>query len=286
MQRRDVLVLVPSVVAGLPATARGQAASVLAGTAPGVSHADVRKLIAILTFTEAALMVAAQVNSKPSAKGEAKWHATYDESTWQIDVGGGVESTSVSTRLVGVMWGNERENVLSTYAGNGQIGKEPMLIHGKVDWPYDTARKDYFTTDFWHLTKVGANSTWDWTVAAEIIVGGLGGGAAISNPVGLLAFLAVGTAALAGAELLKSVSKSYTPPSSEALAAPPPLPPRPTQAASQPSSQRQDDEIVIECTKEGALTIKVKGNGPGRAANIEGRCHNGRGSGTINWRGN
>lgn len=285
MQRRQVLALLPSVAASMPMTVHGQASSVPPSAAPTVSHADVRKLVVVLTLVEAALMLAAQTNTQPSANGEAKWWASYNENTWQLRVEGGVEKISMNARLVGTIWGNEGQDLLVTYAGTGQIGKEPILVQGKVDWPYAKEHKDYLSTDFWHLTKFGLNSQWDWIVAAETIVGGVGGAAALSNPVGILGILAIGTAGLAGAELLKSVSKSYWPPRSDSLAAAPPLPPRTTQAVSQPSPQQQDDEIVIECTREGALTIKIKGRGPGAAAAIEGSCHNGSGSGRINWRG-
>lgn len=284
MHRRQVLALLPPLVAGLPVTARAQVASVPSGTVAPVSHADVRKLVAVFTLTEAALMLAAQVNTKPSQSGEAKWWASYNEHTWQLGLDGGVDKTSVSARLVGTVWGNERQNLLVTYAGNGQIGKEPILVHGKVDWPYDRERRDYLTTDFWHLTKFGTDSTWDWIVAAETIFGGVGSAAAITNPVGLLGFLALGVAALSGSAVLRSESNSRRPARSDTPAIPPPSPPRPAQAASQPSSQRQDDQVVIECTKEGAFTLRVTGSGLG-AANIEGSCQDGRGSGRINWRG-
>jgi hypothetical protein len=218
-------------------------------------------------MTEAALSITALVKARTGQDvRNFSWSSRYSDREWSLEGSGTAGDRKVMVTMSGFVWGDQGQDLMVTYSGSGVSGDEPILLHGKADWPFDKQRKDYFTTDFRHAMKLGKNSFWGWVTGAEILVGGVvGGGGAIAGTAAATGGLALGAAAwiggagaVAGSSALVSVSQAAKSlQESSAPVAAPALPPRPEPPA-KGELKPQEGKIIVAMSKDG----RIAGSGP------------------------
>lgn len=241
---------------------------------------ELRKTVMVSTMTEAALSVTSLVKARTGQDvRNFGWSARYSDREWTFYGSGTAGNNKVSISMSGYIWGEQGQDLIVVYSGSGQSGDEPVLIHGKADWPFDRQKKDYFTTDFRHVMKLGKNSYWGWVAGAEILVGGaLGAGGAIVGTSLATGGLALGAAAwiggagaVAGSSGLVSLSSSVKSLQETSVpVAAPALPARPAPPAQGEPIKPQDGKIVVAMFKDG----KIEGSGPDASNTVTGTFDN------------
>jgi hypothetical protein len=252
----------------------------LSGYAFAQGSAELRKTVMVSTMTEAALSITALVKARTGQDvRNFAWSSRYSDREWSLTGSGVAGNRKVSVTMSGFVWGDEGQDLLVAYSGSGMSGDEPILLHGRADWPYDKQRKDYFTTDFRHAMKLGRNSFWGWVTGAEILVGGVAGaGGAVVGTAAATGGLALGAAAwigsagaVAGSSALVSVSQAVK--SLQETSAPvaaPALPPRPEPPAKGEPIKPQEGKIIVAMSKDG----RIEGSGPDASNVVSGSFDN------------
>ena len=242
--------------------------SIFSGQVLAQGSAELRKTVMVSTMTEAVLSVTALVKARTGQDvRNFSWSSRYSDREWSLEGSGTAGDRKVMVTMSGFVWGDEGQDLMVTYSGSGVSGDEPILLHGKADWPFDKQRKDYFTTDFRHAMKLGKNSFWGWVAGAEVLVGGvLGAGGAIAGTAAATGGLALGAAAWIGgagavagssglvslSQTVKSLQDSSTP------VAAPALPSRPEPPKKGEPLKPQDGRIIVAMFKDGTIA----GSGP------------------------
>jgi hypothetical protein len=240
---------------------------------------DARLAAIRLTIAEAVLATNAQLGDRAgSAINEMDWSAELSDRNWSLIMRGSSGKGLIQVRINGFLWGNEAEDWVVNYSGVGQMGGEPILINGKIDWPKQSS--DRLTSNFSQVTKFGEHSTWAWILGTEITVGVLiGGGAAlvatsVAPPLAILAGLG---GALMGANAAATLSNTIR--NTIESDRPPPSPSSPPA----PSPKKDDrltpqaDALYVAVTKDG----DVSGNGPDPRYWLNGKTRDATMSGQV-----
>ncbi len=230
---------------------------------PNSAHAtsNLRKATILLTMSESALAAVSLIQDQSKRKlKELSWSINYSQREWVFEAKGFFDDQEVNFTLSGFLWGQDKEDWLITYSGQGQIGKDPLRIHGHTSWRYDKEASDYQEMDFRQIIKFGDNSFWTWMFGAELVVGGTigavtgGGGTVIATGglgLGAAPWIAAKGAAVGAAALVtisagaKVLLDSDDPP-------PPPTPPK------RPSPPSEGEKLVPQ---DGILYAAVSRDG-------------------------
>ena len=144
---------------------------------------ELRKAANLTTIVEAALSAVSLIQDRNIGRFEAlSWSADYSERDWVFRAKGSIDGKDVTLTMVGYLWGQDEESWNISYAGQGSLGDEAILISGQADWHFDIEVSGYRHMDFRQVMKFGDNSYWGWVIGAEFIGGGvIGAGAAIAG---------------------------------------------------------------------------------------------------------
>jgi hypothetical protein len=160
------------------------------------------------------------------------WSGTYSDSRWTYSLSSGFNGKPLTLHYAGTLNGNVGQNIVVPFSANGTWGVAPLQISGQTNFGFDAAANDYVTFTFQQLVQIGSGTTFDWTTAAELFVGGqLGGGAGFLGGASLGPGGAIITGlagALGGADAAVSLSSVFRDnPVQTPLPPPPPAIPDP-----------------------------------------------------------
>lgn len=250
---------------------------VCCGSISAHASPEIRKAAILSTMAEAMISAASLTRQQyGSGFSDFSWHATYSDRDWSVIGSAEFEKRTVTFRMTGYAWGEDGQDLLLTYAGDGGRDlvpdgskKESIHISGRSDWFFDSTKSDYLAMDFRHVMKFGDHSTWGWVLGSEILVGGVVGvgGAIVTAGAAIAtggAAVAVGVAgALAMVPGLVSMSDTVmTRYESGKQATPSDLPPRPTLPPKLGPLEPAKNKLYVLVSKDGRL----QGSGP------EGAC--------------
>lgn len=232
--------------------------------AAAFAQSEIGRAANVMTISEALLAETALVSEHFAESADNfTWSANYAERHWVATMNGMMKNQESLLTMTGFLWGDDGESMTVSYSGMGQIGGEPVLVHGQASWLYDPETEDYQAMDFQHVTRIGENSIWGWVLGAEIVVGGaVGGVVAVGGSSAVTGGLALGAApwiaaggAAGGVATFITISTGTKELLEADSAPPPPTPPERPQLPKEgedigPSAGR----IVVAMTDEGRLT--------------------------------
>jgi hypothetical protein len=194
----------------------GAAILMLALSSPASAQdaVDAENLAVILTAAEVALVSASDFHDRYEQGVEVfSFEANFSARNWsmqaEIILGDG---SSGNIQYTGFRWGEEATDWSVDFSGAGQIGEEVISILGTGDWVFNQEIGTHDVMNFSQATKIGSNSWWHFTYAAELILGaaaGVGAGIGTSTVTSPLGGIAIGvTAGTAAANQAVSLSEN------------------------------------------------------------------------------
>lgn len=234
---------------------------ILATIARVNAASDLKQAMILTTLTEASLSVFSMLQEREHGSLEnLSWTADYSERDWVYHAHGKYNGKDLEFTLAGFLWGEDKQDLIISYAGLGRFGDESLQVHGRTTWLYDQARDDYREMDFQQNFKLGENSVWGWVIGAEVIVGGtIGAGAAIVGGTIVTGGLGLGAAVWLGMGGFASGSAAFVCASAAAESLleseEPPEPPTPPK---RPEPPKADQTLVAT---KGMIYTAVSGNG-------------------------
>lgn len=139
---------------------------------------EFRKTANLMVLSEALLTQSKVIGEKFGKDfSQAEWQSSFSDRLWSAKLSGMVAGKASTLSLTGFAWDGDQESLIVAFSGTGEVGGEPVLVHGNATWISDPKKKDYLSMDFQQVTRLGTGTEWFWSRGAETIVGGTLGGA-------------------------------------------------------------------------------------------------------------
>lgn len=221
---------------------------------------DQRKAQNFIVLPEIAMASFAAISARPGNKlTSLGWTAKVSDRLWSMNIESYGANEGVRIAINGYIWDAEGSSSTVSFTGTGNAGSEPILIHGRINWPKDKIKGDVNSMTFEQTTKIGKNSLWSWVVGTEIVGCGVAGGisanvlaggltAGLSTPLAASIFI---TGASGGASACISISSAVK----ETIDSDkPPLPPKVPEAPVIEPNKKFSNEIIVVVNSDGGLS--------------------------------
>lgn len=134
--------------------------------------------LVVSSFSELTLAFARAIEQRTNEPlTQLTWQTSFSNENFKIEAAGEAASGGFSLELSGYLWRAENGNATIVYIGTGEVSGEPMSMSGRAEWIFESEIQSHNLLDIELVTKFGENSTWTWFKGAEVVVGGLIGGA-------------------------------------------------------------------------------------------------------------
>ena len=226
----------------------------------------------LLVISETAYAIAVSLHDGSDRQlNKYSWTAEHTEATWKLTINGESPNQRAIISIIGYLWSEGDGDWSVNFSGSGELGTIPILIHGRgvfIETKRSDGTVDYEEMRFSQLVKLGTNSSWQWIKGAEMIVGGVIGGAGgvIAAPATAGASLILGLGgAIGGAAATVSISNEIREIAQSDEPVPPPeepkMPSKPK--ANEPIAPKENQVMIAVFVKEGRII------GAGNGGNIK-----------------
>ncbi len=153
--------------------------SLVAASANAQDAPDLVRPVILNTINESILVEISMISKRydDAFIKQIEWHVVYSEKDFLVSMSGITDNgKEIKLSYNGITW-NDDDKIRINFSGIGDVSGETLRLNGQSIYSMDSNKKDFINMDFTEVTKFGEHSFWDWFEGAEILGGGVLGGA-------------------------------------------------------------------------------------------------------------